>query len=101
MNKYIISTIAGAALLLNGCQVISGERTVNQYSNDAAITANVKAKLLSDPKVTSLPIHVATDKGTVILSGFVKTREQKLAAGRDAALIEGAKFIRNDLIIRR
>lgn len=102
MNKYIISICASASLIaLSGCQVVSGDRTVNQYSADAAVTTNVKAELLHEPKVTSLPIHVATDKGTVVLSGFVKNNEQKVAAGNAAMLAKGVRIIRNDLIVRQ
>jgi osmotically-inducible protein OsmY len=102
MNKFIISTIAGAALsLLSGCQVVSGDRSINQYTSDAAVTTNVKTELLHEPRVTSLPIHVETDKGTVTLTGFVKNNEQKIAAGQAAALAKGVRIIRNDLIIRK
>lgn len=101
MNKFLLSTMTAALLtFLTGCQVFSGDRSVNQYTSDAAVTANVKTELLHDSRVTSLPIHVETDKGTVILSGFVKTNEQKIAAGHAATLAKGARIIRNNLIIR-
>lgn len=98
----MIGTTMGAVLILvTGCQVFSGDRTVNQYTSDAAVTANVKAELLHESRVTSLPIHVDTDKGTVILSGFVKNSEQKIAAGQAAAHAKGARIIRNNIVIRK
>lgn len=102
MNKYLTHCIVGSALIvLGGCSVVSGDRTVNEYTSDAAVTTNVKAELLNDPKVTSLPIHVATDKGTVVLSGFVKSNEQKAAAGKAATKAKGIRIVRNDLIVRQ
>jgi len=101
MKKYSYSLLGMMLLVLTGCQVLSGERTVNQYSSDAAITANVKAELLNDSRVTSLPIHVDTDKGVVTLTGFVKTTEQKLAAAQAAKIAKHAKIVRNEINIRR
>lgn len=100
MNKFMITICAIALTSLMGCQVVSGERTINQYSSDAAITANVKAALLADKRVTSLPIHVATEKGMVVLSGFVRTNNQKVAAGESALKVKEVRQLRNNLIIR-
>lgn len=101
MNKLVLSAIFGAVVSLSACSVLSGDRTVNQYGSDSATTANVKAELLNNPKVTSLPIHVETDKGTVVLSGFVKNNEQKNEASRAASLAKGARVVQNNLIVRR
>lgn len=101
MNKYIPALIGAIFVFLSGCQVISGDRTVNEYSNDAAITANVKAALLHDKHVTSLPIHVATEGGMVVLNGFVKTTQQKLAAGAAAQRIKGVTEVKNNIIVRK
>ncbi len=101
MNKYLISLIGLFFSALVGCQVIAGEQTVNEYGSDAAITANVKTALLDDSRVTSLPIHVQTDKGLVVLSGFVKTNKQKVAAEQAARRVKGINSVKNNLIVRR
>lgn len=102
MNKYFINAVAGTTLaLLVGCQVVAGDRTINEYSTDAALTTNVKTALLDNSHVTSLPIHVETDKGTVVLSGFVKTKQQKMEAEKAARHVKGVKVVKNNLIVRR
>ncbi|MBA4696924.1 MAG: BON domain-containing protein [Legionella sp.] len=100
MNKFLTTIIGTLFLATSGCQVISGDRTINEYGSDAAMTANVKAELLADKRVTSLPIHVATEKGMVVLSGFVKTNRQKLAASQAAHRAKDVKEVKNNLIIR-
>ncbi|MBA2657856.1 MAG: BON domain-containing protein [Tatlockia sp.] len=100
MKRFMSIICALLLTALVGCQVVAGERTINQYSSDAAITANVKAALLADKRVTSLPIHVATEKGMVVLSGFVRTINQKVAAGESALKVREVRQIRNNLIIR-
>lgn len=100
MNKLLSFIAATSLTALVGCQVVSGERTINEYSSDAAITTNAKAALLADKRVTSLPIHVATEKGMVVLSGFVKTPRQKIAAEESVYKVKEVRVVRNDLIIR-
>lgn len=110
MKNYLINTVAVLTFCaLVGCQsaprervvqVIPGE-VVNEYSTDAAITTNVTRALSADSRVSSLPIEVATYKRTVVLSGFVSTLQQKVAAGRAAGKVPGVNLIQNNLIVRR
>ncbi|WP_419419572.1 BON domain-containing protein [Legionella sp. D16C41] len=102
MKKNFVSMLMGCSLvILSGCQVMSGERSVNQYSSDAAITTSVKAALMNNTGLPASRVHVETDKGTVLLSGFVKTYQQKIKAGQLASQIEGVKVVENNLVVRR
>lgn len=100
MKKYLSILGALSFLCLGGCQVVSGERTVNEYSSDSAITAKVKSELLKNKHVTSLPIHVETQDGKVVLSGFVKTQRQKLSAGYAAKQVPEARVVQNNIIVK-
>lgn len=101
MKKNIVSILVGCSLvMLSGCQVMSGERSINQYSSDAGITASVKTAIVNNSGLPASRIHVETDKGTVLLSGFVKTYQQKNKAGQLASQIEGVKIVQNNLIVR-
>lgn len=62
------------------------------------MTDNVKAELLADKRVTYLPIHVATEKGMVVLSGIVKTNRQELAASQAAHRAKDVTEVKNNLI---
>lgn len=101
MKKFILIPVLTTTIALSACSVLSGDRTINQFGSDSATTANVKAELLNNPKVTSLPIHVDTDQGTVVLSGFVKNNEQKNEAARAAAKAKGARIVQNKIVVRR
>lgn len=82
---------------MTGCQVIQGDRTVSQYSSDSVITAKVKKKLIENKQVTASKVHVETDKGVVLLSGFVRTSKQKQIAGELAGAVKGVKNVKNSL----
>lgn len=71
-----------------------------KYLDDAWITTKVKALLLKEAKLKGLEVSVATQQGTVILSGTVASPEQAAQAERIAAGVEGVKGVRNDLQIK-
>ncbi|MFC3909921.1 BON domain-containing protein [Legionella dresdenensis] len=94
------SIFAGTVLImLVGCQVISGDRTIGEYSSDSAITSSVKTALVDSRKVAISRIHVATNRGVVLLSGFVKSPAEKYQAGRIAAQVNGVKTVQNKLVV--
>ncbi len=76
------------------------QESTGEYVDDAVITTTVKAVILNEKFMTELPLNVETFKGTVQLSGFVKT-----AADRDKAVIlarsvKGVTQVKDDIIIR-
>ena len=86
--------------LLGGCAATATHESTGQYVDDTVITTRVKSALLKDDAVKSLAVSVQTVKQVVQLSGFVNTADQKFAAGRDAARVEGVKDVQNDLIVK-
>lgn len=100
VKKNVFYTLLIALVVgLLGCQPLRGERSVKQYADDAAITAKVKAKLVQSEEISATQVHVETDQGVVLLSGFVKTAEQARAAARIAQSVEGVKSVRNNLTL--
>lgn len=63
-----------------------------QRSKDTAITANVKARLISTTNVSARQIKVVTENGTVFLMG-VTTREQAAAAAQVAKNSTGVQRV--------
>jgi hyperosmotically inducible protein len=61
--------------------------------DDAAITTQVKAKLLADKMVSGLDIHVVTNNGNVELSGSVKTDSEASTAIEIAASTPDVKDV--------
>ncbi len=79
---------------------IQGQENANQYVGSSALTVKVKAKLMADDTVKSLPITVNSYKSTIQLAGFVDDVQQVNAAIRAAKSVEGVKQVRNCLIIK-
>ncbi len=91
---------AMALLMTAGCAVQRKQESVGSYVDDTAITTQVKAKFASDQTVSAMAISVETLKGTVQLSGFAKTLDEKLAAERLARTVAGVTAVQNDIVLR-
>jgi hyperosmotically inducible periplasmic protein len=91
--------IASTGLLV-GCTSTDHQESTGQYVDSSAITVKVKADLLKDENVKSLPITVNTYKNTVQLSGFVNTQAQKARAGRIASAVEGVQQVDNSIVVK-
>lgn len=70
------------------------------YVKNSAITADVKAKFLTDPDIKSTHITVTTKKGVVTLTGYVNTAEQKQKAVSIASQVNGVKSVKDKLVIK-
>lgn len=103
--KSLIKTLAAsgllaAALLLgSGCSRDDG-RTAGQSVDDAAVTAKVKTAIAKDPGVKALEVKVDTHLGTVQLSGWVSTAEEKARAEELAKAVPGVKAVENKIVLK-
>lgn len=100
-TKFAALLVLPVAIALTGCASTPRQESAGQFVDSSVITAKVKAKLVADKSVSSLPISVETYKRTVLLSGFVNTPYQKLRAERDAASVEGVVLVKNRLVVKR
>lgn len=105
-NKPILTVAFATALTAtllttSGCAVTRNQETVGAYVDDAALTTRVKAKFAADPTVSAMAISVETLKGTVQLSGFAKSYEEKSMAEKLARETSGVVAVRNDIAIRQ
>jgi len=71
-----------------------------EYVDDSVITSKVKSAFLTAEDLKSFDIGVETFKGTVQLSGFVKSQQQVDKAGQIARGVKGVKGVKNDLIVK-
>lgn len=85
---------------ITGCAVARDQQTVGSYIDDATLTTRVKAKFAEDPVVSAMAISVETLKGTVHLSGFAKSSDERYTAERLARNTSGVVAVRNDIIVR-
>jgi osmotically-inducible protein OsmY len=67
---------------------------------DSTITSKVKAGLLADNDLKGMDINVDTEKGVVMLSGFVESKAEADKAVRLAKDVEGVTKVKNSLKVK-
>jgi osmotically-inducible protein OsmY len=92
--------IGGTATFTAGCAGTATRESTGEYIDDATITTKVKAAFVKDPVVKALQVGVDTFKGTVQLSGFVDTSEQKARAEQVARGITGVSNVKNNITVK-
>jgi hyperosmotically inducible protein len=93
--------VAGVTDVENGISLKGAPGTVGSAIDDTTVTVRVKSALLADPGIKSLDISVLTHHGEVQLTGFVNTPDQIDQAGKLAAATEGARGVKNELMIKQ
>lgn len=91
---------AMALLTVSGCAVTRGQETVGAYIDDTTITTQIKARFFENKEVAGSSISVETLNGTVMLSGFAKSPNEKATAGSIAGNVNGVKSVRNEIVVR-
>lgn len=99
-TALIAAMTAGMLLTATGCAVTRGQETVGAYVDDATITTQVKARMLDNKQVAGTSISVETLNGTVMLSGFAKSANERNMAESIARGVNGTKAVRNEIAIR-
>jgi len=96
-----IALLAGFIFaLVSGCAGSAKQESSGEYIDDTVITTKVKSGLFGQEGFGSLDISVETFKGTVQLSGFVNTKEQKQRAESISRSIDGVISVENSLIVK-
>jgi osmotically-inducible protein OsmY len=89
-----------AVTTLTGCNQSSNtasDRTPGQVVDDKTLTANVKTALSQNPDYKFGDVNVDTMNGTVQLSGFVNTSDQKSKAMDIAKGVQGVKDVEDKM----
>src|SRR5437764_8008826 len=71
-----------------------------EYMDDAAITAKIKAEILSDPLLKISQINVTTVNGVVKLSGFVDSQQSSDRAIKIAHNVKNVRSVKNGLVVK-
>jgi hyperosmotically inducible periplasmic protein len=100
--RYTLSVLAAAAVLATttGCAVTRGQEGVGAYIDDTGITTAVKARFIDNKNVDASAISVETLNGTVMLSGFAKSTDEKSVAESLVWKVTGVKSVKNSIAIR-
>lgn len=100
-KKLVALGLVATGLLFNaGCSRGENDRTAGQTVDDTAVTAKVKAAFAKDPGVSAMEVKVTTYRGTVQLSGWVNTAEEKAKAEELAKTIPGVKTVENQITVK-
>ncbi|WAK03585.1 BON domain-containing protein [Methylobacter sp. YRD-M1] len=73
--------------------------SVEEYLDDSAITAKIKAEMVADPLLSATKIDVVTDKGVVKLSGVLNSQQSADRALEIARGIKGVKSVESNLVV--
>ena len=101
MRTKIASALTVFALVaVSGCAVTRGQETTGAYVDDTAITTAVKGRYVGNKEVDASSISVETLNGTVMLSGFAKSQNERTTAEDIAMKTKGVKSVKNGIVVR-
>jgi osmotically-inducible protein OsmY len=110
MRRSMAAGVVVAVLGLTGCDRKStynradeppGERTAGEVIDDKTLSSRVKDALDADNVHKYPDVKVAAFKGTVQLSGFVTSDEQKGHATDVAKNVAGVKNVENNITVKK
>jgi osmotically-inducible protein OsmY len=99
ISRVLCIGLFTAAVALTSCKT-SGDRTVGAYVDDRMTARRVANALESSPIYKFDDVKVNTFRGTVQLSGFVTTEEQRRQAVDIARRVEGVQEVIDNLSVK-
>jgi osmotically-inducible protein OsmY len=100
-KMYQIICLLFLSFALVACATGPKKESTGQYIDSSTITTKVKAKLASQLGMRAFSnISVTTYKGTVQLSGFVRSQELKNKASAVAGKVSGVTKVENNLLVK-
>jgi hyperosmotically inducible protein len=79
-------------------EAVAGRTAV--AASDTAITTKVKANIFKEPGLKSMAIHVETEQGVVMLSGFVESKAEADKAVKVAKSVDGVTNVKSALKVK-
>jgi osmotically-inducible protein OsmY len=95
-----LSLPAVGVLLTTGCAGNRYERSTGEYIDDKSLSSRVKSALGDNKEYRFGDVNVTTFRGTVQLSGFVNSADQKRRAGEVAETVEGVSNVENNITVK-
>lgn len=89
-----------ALIFLVACSSAPKQESAGEYFDDTVITTRVKAAILAEDSLKVSEVNVETYKGTVQLSGFVNSREDRSTAVKVAKNVKGVRSVKDDIRIK-
>jgi hyperosmotically inducible protein len=83
--------------LFTGCASDRYGRSIGEYKDDKFLAAHVRSALDNDPEYKFSDVKVDAYRGTVQLSGFVNTADEKTRANNLARSVPGSPDVVNNI----
>ena len=90
----------GAGMTFTGCAGNQTDRSTGQYIDDKSLTMRVHSALADNPEYKFGDVTVNVFRGTVQLSGFVNTSDQKSKAFDIAKGVQGVNRVENNISVK-
>lgn len=100
-KNYLKGLIGIFFVCLVACQTAPGNGFLSSANSDQSTTAAVNTAFMNNRELAAAPIQVETRRGTVFLSGYVKTIRQSDMAFDVAGKVPGVRLVQNGLIVRK
>ena len=98
--KSISAFLAVLLASFLGCSPTAPKEGTGGYVDATVITTKVKTAILTEPTLKSFQINVETFKGTVQLSGFVRSQADINKAVEVTRGVTGVMSVKNDMHVR-
>jgi osmotically-inducible protein OsmY len=89
-----------AVTSVTGCAGNRYDRSTGQYIDDKSLTARVHDALGDNPEYKFDDVNVDVFRGTVQLSGWVNTSDQKSKAAEIAKQVQGVQNVENNITVK-
>jgi len=99
----LVLSLGALPLLLGVTGCVTGSRydqSTGERVDDRGTSSRVRAALGEDTQYKYGGVNVETFKGTVQLSGFVNSRDQKNRAGDLARKVDGVREVVNNITVK-
>jgi hyperosmotically inducible periplasmic protein len=97
----IARQVVGVKDIANGITVKDRNESSNgAYVDDKALTRLVRSALSDNPDYKFTEVNVDASRGTVQLSGFVDTSDQKSKAADIAKQVQGVQDVENNITVK-
>ncbi len=95
-----LGVLAGSVTTFTGCAGNQYDRSTGQYIDDKSLTVRVHSALSDNPDYKFSDVNVNIYRGTVQLSGFVNTMDQKSKAEEIVKGVQGVKDVENQITVK-
>jgi hyperosmotically inducible protein len=103
LKRSVLILSLGVLAITGGLTGCAGDRytqSTGERIDDNRTSERVREALGADTQYKYTDVKVQAFKGTVQLSGFVNSRDQKNRAGDLAKKVEGVKELQNNIMVK-